>query len=467
MIQRRKRRQIVTRSAALERTREFEPATLAPKVCWQDVGRGRLDPILYPLADLVKDMGSSFTTIPDRRKDLMRGRMLRRTWSHNPNVYAPPRYRRACSYEAFMPDPIRELRIDVEGGLAGVISEAEGAIRALNALARPALAPLARLLLRTESIASSKVEGMQVDIRDLARAEVRLDVGGKAGPTAIEVLANIDAMQLAIEEAAGARRLDVELLVEIHAQLMAGAPNSGIAGRIRDSQNWIGGNDYNPCGADFVPPPPERVDELLTDLCEAAEEETLPPLVQAAIAHAQFETIHPFLDGNGRTGRALLHVILRRRELAPEYVPPISVIFAADKKRYIEGLTWYRDDQLAGWIERFAVAAARAAGLAAAYLEAVEALQEGWRRRLRESVNPRADAAAWILLDVLPAHPVLTLPVGVAATGRTKPAVNQAIDQLVTAGVLRTLSTARRTRSWEADGLLDLLGNLEAGRAPS
>src|SRR5690606_1609012 len=99
------------------------------------------------------------------------------------------------------------------------------------------------------------------------------------------------------------------------------------------------GNDYNPCGAAFVPPPPEEVPDLLDDLCRAVDEHTLPPLVQAAVVHAQFETIHPFEDGNGRTGRALVQVVLRRRGLSPSFVPPISVVLARHREAYIEGLS--------------------------------------------------------------------------------------------------------------------------------
>jgi Fic family protein len=326
--------------------------------------------------------------------------------------------------------------------------------------------PLARLLLRTESIASSKVEGLQVDARDLARAEARVETGGKAGPTAREILANIDAMELAIDEASSASRVTVSDVVEIHRALLAGAPNSHLAGMVRSTQNWIGGNDYNPCGASFVPPPPEHVQPLLDDLCEAVNEDDLPPIVQAALIHAQFETIHPFADGNGRTGRALIHVILRRRGLAPAYVPPISVVLAADKSRYINGLTRFRDDDVDGWLVDFAAAAAQGAQLAESYLGAVERLQEHWRQQVRDAMNPRSDAAVWRLIDVLPAHPVVTLPVAVAAIARTKAVVNQALDQLERAGVLARMSGGERNRSWEATGLLDLLAGLENGMSP-
>ncbi len=394
----------------------------------------------------------------------MRGRYVSHTWMHDPSLYAPPKYRKACKYDAFVPDEITDFNPAIPAELAGVVSEAEAATRSLNDRARPALRPLARLLLRTESIASSKVEGLQADARSLARAEAKADVGKNVGSDVAEVLANIDAMELAVEETAAAAAITVDGLVDIHGALMRRAPTAAIAGRVRDVQNWIGGNDYNPCGADFVPPPPEHVARLLADLCEFCNSDPLPPLIQAAVAHAQFETIHPFEDGNGRTGRALIHVLLRRRGLAPSYVPPISVVLAANKDRYIDGLTQYRDGDLDDWIERFAVAAAQAANLAERYLGRVEDLQEAWRAQLRDCADLRTDAAAWAVIDELPGHPVITVPVATAVTGRSKSSTAVAVDQLVDAGILIPLSTSKRNRAWEAAGLLDLLAELEAGQ---
>ena len=232
---------------------------------------------------------------------------------------------------------------------------------------------------------------------------------------------------------------------------------------MRDSQNWIGGNDYNPCAATFVPPPPEEVGRLLTDLCQFVNDDTLPPLVQAAIAHAQFETIHPFEDGNGRTGRALVQVILRRRGLAPAFVPPISVVLAAEKKRYLRGLTLFREDRPADWIELFAAATAQAAQLAARYTERVFDLQDRWREHLTNGAAPRSDSAAWKLISVLPAHPVISIGVGAAVIARSRPAVANGIAELEAAGVLAPTSQSARNRSWEATGLLDLIVGLEAG----
>jgi Fic family protein len=397
----------------------------------------------------------------------MPGQRIRLTWQHDPTLYAPAKYRKACRYDAFLPDPLQRMDIALNGEVAGVVSDAEAAIRALNDTARQGLAPLARLLLRTESIASSKVEGMQLGVRELARAEARMEAGGKAGTTALEILANIDAMELAVRDAATVERLTDKEIAAIHRRLMAKAPNAHGAGEFRTRQNWIGGNDHNPCGADFVPPPPENVAELLADLSEAINDDTLPPLVQAALVHAQFETIHPFDDGNGRTGRALVHVILKRRRIAPDYVPPISVILAANRDRYIAGLTEFRFGDVGNWIAHFSAAAARAATLSKKYLGGVDELKSSWKAMLERSAAPRSDATAWAIIDVLPAHPMITAAVAASATGRSRAPIYEGLHQLEVAGVLLPLSAGQRNQSWEAAGLLDLITGLEAGRLPS
>lgn len=398
----------------------------------------------------------------------MPGRLVERIWQHNPTIYAPAKYKKACKYEAFIPERLNGMNVSLDGSVAGIVSEAEHAIRALNDTAGPILAPLARLLLRTESIASSKVEGMQVGVRELARAEARVESGQTVGVTAMEVLANIDAMVLAVDEATVVERFGIPQIISIHRRLMERAANKRIAGQIRTQQNWIGGNDHNPCGADFVPPPPEDVEQLLVDLCDAINDDLLPPLVQAALVHAQFETIHPFDDGNGRTGRALIHVVLRRRGVAPRYLPPISVVLAAAKTRYIEGLTSFRGTAVAEWIDYFSDATARAANLAKVYLVAVQDLTMEWRRQLAEEPNPpRTGAAAWAVIDILPAHPMITASVAAVATGLSKPSIYQAFEQLQNAGVLIPLSESRRNKSWEARGLLDLIDGLEHGQLPA
>lgn len=402
---------------------------------------------------------------------LMPGRYETRIWPSDGTREASPRHRRACRYDVHIPDRLSDLEVRLDGELAALVSEAEQALLTLNREGGSTLSPLARLLLRTESIASSKVEGMQLGVRELARAEAKAEAGSAPGTTAFEVLANIDAMVLAVESAAEGERFAENEIRAIHRRLLERSAHRHIAGEFRCTQNWIGGNDYTPCGSDFVPPPADLLTPLLHDLCDAVNDEVLPPLVQAALVHAQFETIHPFDDGNGRTGRALVHVILKRRGIAPQFVPPISVVFAGSTARYIAALTRFRDggdDGVAAWIEHFAAATLRAARLARSYIAAVRALQEQWRTLLRQQPNvPRADATAWALIDLLPAHPMISAPVASAVTGRSKSRVYEAIEQLVAAGVLEPLSPGQRNRWWEAAGLLEIIAQLESGQLPS
>lgn len=395
----------------------------------------------------------------------MGGRFVDCVWEANQDRDTPARYRRACRYQAYVPDRLADVKLDLEIELAGLVGEAERRIQGLNAVARTAVAPLSRLLLRTESIASSKVEGLPIGIRELARAEARADGGqGRVSATAQQVMANMDAMDTAIHEASEVSVFGVAEIVRIHERLMSTSPSPHIAGRVRTVQNWVGGNDYNPCGADYVPPPPEAVPALLEDLCSAINEEVTPPIVQAALVHVQFESIHPFEDGNGRVGRALIHVVLKRRAIALHYVPPISVMFANARDRYIAGLTRFRTGDTSGWLELFAGAAAEAAKLAERYVEAVGTLSEEWRRALAQHASsPRRDAAAWAVIDILPAYPYLAAPIAAAATGRSRPQVYQAIEQLVSAGILVPAGQAGRAQVYEASGLVDLLQGLERG----
>ena len=297
----------------------------------------------------------------------MRGQYVHQTWQADPTVYAPPRYRRACEYDAFIPEAVAGVDVTLPGDVAGVVFEAEKAISDLNRAAGPELMPLARLLLRTESIASSKVEGMQVDARSRLVPRPTRRPAARSAREPPRFSRTSTPCSSSIERAADLDGVHPADFLDIHRVLLERAPNSQIAGRFRTTQNWIGGNDHNPCGAAFVPPPPGEVDRLLDDLCAFVNDVALPPLVQAAIAHAQFETIDPFEDGNGRTGRALVQVVLRRRGLTPAFVPPISVVLARDKDRYLKGLTLFREDRLAAWIELFAAATAEAATLAAHY----------------------------------------------------------------------------------------------------
>ncbi|MDQ2736463.1 MAG: Fic family protein, partial [Pseudomonadota bacterium] len=239
-------------------------------------------------------------------------------------------------------------------------------------------------------------------------------------------------------------------------------------GQIRTEQNWIGGSDYNPCSAAFVPPPPEMVSDLLEDLTAFCNEDSLPAVVQAAIAHAQFETIHPFVDGNGRTGRVLIHLVLRRRRLEPRVIIPVSLILATWSRSYIEGLaaTRYRGPATSRqaregwnlWIGLFATACRRATDDAAAFEERARQLETGWRERLD---RVRATSAADLLLRTLPGTPILTVNSAATLIDRSFVQTNHAIARLVEAGILQQVTVGRRNRAFEAPDVIQAFANLE------
>lgn len=391
----------------------------------------------------------------------MRGRMVHQVWQPRSDSLSPRRFRRECGYDAFIPDRLDASRFNLPIDIAAYLSEAEAAIQRLQEQGDRLLDPLAHLLMRSESIASSRIEGLQIDARGLARAEARQRVGRRIGSRAREVIGNVEAMQFAIGNAANVGTLSADDLLGVHRVLMRDRLSS--AGRIRSSQNWIGGNDYNPCGADYVPPPLEFVTELMDDLCAFCDSEEVPPLFQAAIAHAQFETIHPFEDGNGRTGRALVHIVLRRRGLAARVIPPISAALSHSRSAYINGLIAFRDGDLETWLELFVTAALQSVQLAERYRVLVTELMHEWRQQLRDGANPRADAAAWVILDALPAYPVLNRADVAEFSGRSLPAIDHGLRQLEEAGVLVPVrEDPPSRRSWEPGGLLDLIIKLES-----
>ncbi len=338
------------------------------------------------------------------------------------------------------------------------MSTAERAVDALNRDPPrvASLEVLARRLLRAESVASSRIEGLVLSQRRLARAEA--EEPDARDETARSVLGNVVAMEHAVALAAGAKPLRLKDVLEIHRLLMLATTTPQIAGELRDRQNWIGGNGYNPGRADFVPPPPERVKDLMDDLVAFMNRTDLPPVVQAAIAHAQFETIHPFADGNGRVGRALIHVVLRRRGLAPRYVPPVSLVLAADAKAYVAGLTAFRDGRPTDWILLFAQAIERAAAKASELALRIAELQERWRER---AGRPRRHSSAEALIVDLPAHPIVTVATAQKFLGRSKQAVNEAIGASADKGVLHAITLAKRNRAWEARELFDLINDVE------
>jgi len=381
------------------------------------------------------------------------------------------RDRRPCDYAAYVPDRLVGRRFVLDGDVAADVADAEAAIVRLNteAVALVDTEALARILLRAESVASSRIEGLVVGARRLLHAEVLGTMHERSTDvTAAEVLGNISAMLCGVERIGCGEAITIEVLLEVHRRLLADTRLQSHGGRLRQVQDWVGGSDYNPCSADYVPPPPELVPELMADLCAFCTSDDLPAVVQAAIAHAQFETIHPFIDGNGRAGRAIIHLVLRRRGLAPRAMPPISLVLATLARDYVGGLTASRyvgpsesaqaRGGLNSWIATFAGACTRAIADARAFEARAAGLQERWRERVG---RVRADSATDLLLKRLPGAPVLTVDSAAELLGRSFKPANGAIQRLVEADVLRQITIGRRNRAYEARDIIDAFTDLE------
>jgi Fic family protein len=381
------------------------------------------------------------------------------------------RDRRGCDYEAYLPDPLAGRRFVLDGDVAADVADAEAAISRLNETARVLVdtEALARILLRAESVASSRIEGLEVGARRLLRAEAVDALRERSSDvTATEVLGNIEAMLYGIERIGPESEIGVDVFLGIHRRLLTGTRFEEHGGSFRDVQNWIGGSDHNPCVADFVPPPPEHVSELMDDLCGFCNADDLPPVAQAAIAHAQFETIHPFSDGNGRTGRAIIQLVLRRRGLAVRVLPPVSLVLATRARDYVDGLTATRHvgppdspEAHAGinrWVATFAGACARSVADAISFETHTIELEQRWRERLGRVRN---SSATDLLLQRLAGAPVLTAESAATLIGRTFKPANDAIQRLVQAGVLRQITIGRRNRAYEAPEIVDAFTDLE------
>jgi Fic family protein len=385
-------------------------------------------------------------------------------WEPDPATLGGRRSRTPVRYRAYVPGPIAELDPLVSSSALNAITEAEAACDRLETSAEETgvnLETVARQLLRAESVASSRIEGLMVSHRRLAKAAF---TNGQGDFAAQSVLRNISGLEHALRLATDAERITRDTIVSIHAAMFEGTVDARHAGAVRDRQNWIGREGSTPATAEFVPPPADAVEPLLDDLAVFASRGDLSAVLQAAIVHADFETIHPFWDGNGRVGRALIHVVLRRRGVATRFLPPVSLVLANNAEAYVRGLTSYRFADENDWYAIFADALRISASGSADFAERVRKLQQQWRER---AGDPRRDSAAAKLIELLPSHPVVNLRTAMELTGASDQAVLRAFQRLQEAEVIRQTTIGRRNRAFESVGLFALMDEFERELGPA
>lgn len=402
-------------------------------------------------------------------------RWVEQQWVPEHSYGLSRRARQGGPYRSYVPERLVGLPVELDQEASREVARVERRIRTVAAGgAASGLEGVSRLLLRSEAIASSRIEGLapapaQVAIAELSEFE---SVGGLSDVAEL-VANNIAILRRADETLAQKPGLEAGDIVDLHSALFPSDPNRGF----RTTQNWIGGSDWHPLEAEFVPPPPEFVRDLMDDLVDYADGATHGPLIQAALVHAQFETIHPFGDGNGRIGRALIHAILRRRGLTPAPVLPVSMILHTWSDQYVAGLTAFRAEPgdreglrvgVAEWISTFTAAADAAVDQAERIAGEIAELREDWAERVgahRVRIGlrpaPRADSIDTAIFNGLSEHPVLTSKVAAQLYGTSENSARKALDLLAEAGVVRTKSIGRRTNGYLAREVLELVSMAE------
>jgi Fic family protein len=359
-----------------------------------------------------------------------------------------------------LPPRIASQDIDLDSALATEVESAMTEISKLDGTHGADLEALGLLLLRTESVASSRIEAVDAGLDDYARALH----GIRANSSALSMAAATTALDRMINDVARLGRIDLGAITAAHEALMREDPGEApYAGRLRTVQNWIGGSNHSPRGALYVPPPPETVPDYMDDLLVFANRDDLPILVQGAIAHAQFESIHPFTDGNGRIGRALINTVLRRRGATTRVVIPLASALVARRDHYFDLLDSYRAGEVRPLLATFARSARIAAAEAQLTAGRLAEIPGEWRRM----VKARAGSAAAQLLALLLSRPILSSEDASALVRGPRSSVFGAIARLREAGVLRPLTDRKRDQVWGAGLILEELEdlNVRIGRA--
>ena len=367
--------------------------------------------------------------------------------------------------EAFVPPPLPPsppIRINE---LYGLLDEANRAIGRLQGVS--SILPSTHLFLymyvRKEALLSSQIEGTQSSLSDLLAFETGDAPGAPIDADIQEVFNYVNAMYHGLNRIADGLPVSVRLIREVHEVLLRqGRGSVAEPGEFRRSQNWIGGT--RPGNARFVPPPPERIGELMSDLEKFvhADLTPMPLLVKVALVHVQFETIHPFLDGNGRLGRLLITLLLCANQVLEDPLLYLSLYFKTHRDAYYDLLQAVRirgdwEAWLQFFLEGVVVTAEQAADAAVELLD----LFEGDRRRIESLGRPAASALR--VHQLLQERPFLSIPAAATRLGISSPTIARSVNHLERLGILRESTGRRRGRLF---AYRDYLAILERGTEP-
>jgi Fic family protein len=363
------------------------------------------------------------------------------------------------SVRAFVPSPLPPMpHIDWRPELRSRFDEALVALGRIDSVAM--LLPDVSLFLysyvRKEAVLSSMIEGTQSSLSDLLLFELEEEPGVPLNDVR-EVSNYVSALDHGLARIRGGFPLSLRLIREIHEKLLAhGRGGDKQPGEFRHSQNWIGGT--RPGNAVFVPPPPERVMECMgaLELFLHDQPEPTPPLLKAALAHVQFETIHPFLDGNGRVGRLLIALLLCERGVLREPMLYLSLFFKTHRQTYYDLLNRVRlEGDWEAWLDYFAEAVTVTAGQAVDTVQRLEAMARRDRERI-QALGRAAGSALQVHHELL-RRPLATSPELARRTGLTALTVNRALEKLRVLEIIRELTGHKRNRIFSYTEYLAIL----------
>ncbi|MCC6625842.1 MAG: Fic family protein [Chloroflexi bacterium] len=387
-------------------------------------------------------------------------------WSDRAGRYV----RQPTGYRAFLPSPLPPAPpVRLEGQLQALLSRADLALGRLDGsiqtLPNPDL--FVFMYVRKEAVLSSQIEGTQSSLQDVLAAEAHLLSSAHPGDV-VEVINYVDAMNYGL-----ARLTDlpvsVRLIREIHARLLHGVRGSRLEpGELRRSQNWIGPGGGTLAEAVYVPPPPSEVPAALNDLERFLHAESnLPILVRIGLAHAQFETIHPFLDGNGRVGRLLITFLLCERGVLAKPVLYLAHFFKRHRAEYYDHLQAVRDTgDWEGWLAFFLRGVAEVSAQATETARRILAMREEHRALLTEQLG-RAAGNGHRVLEQLYERPIVSINDVEAVTGTTYQAANHLVSRLVDLGILVEVTGQKRHRRFRYDAYIQLFAEPdESGYSP-
>ena len=370
-------------------------------------------------------------------------------------------------YRAYMPHPLAGWSPSVSADMMSSLNSASDALASL-ASRRSSSAGLGEwMTARDESIRSSAIEGVHSTAAGLAWAHYRdaagMPVSDDNDALTLGASRQVDAAVGLGRRMRGGHRCSFDDVLALHKTLFSGTRDEPIGGRLRDSPMWIGPPGAPISAATFVAPPQEAVPELIKDLIDYINGSDHPAMIQAAMAHAQFETIHPFEDGNGRTGRALIQTVLNARSAVDGSVP-VSAALNNDTRLYYSALRSaqrvvcarsdhaQRDAALLPWLDLFRGACEAAAMEALAVSDAIESVVAGWRSRVRA----RAGSTARALMEALPSMPVFDVNSAAQRLAVSTRSARRAVEALQGAGIVASSGT-RRNRRYRADEMIDVL----------